>query len=67
MYEPGELHVVAYRDGEEWAEATVQTTGEAAGLEASADRDEIRGDGYDLSFITKKSYGRKQPYLPNSQ
>jgi beta-galactosidase len=51
-YEPGELKVVAYKNGKKWAQEVVRTTGEAARLEASADRDEIRADGRDLSFIT---------------
>lgn len=51
-YEAGELKVVTYKDGEEWAEDTVRTTGDAAGVRLSADRDEITADGKDLSFIT---------------
>ncbi|MDZ7310691.1 MAG: DUF4982 domain-containing protein [candidate division KSB1 bacterium] len=51
-YEPGELKVVAYKNGKKWAENVVRTTGEPARLEASADRNEIRADGKDLAFIT---------------
>jgi beta-galactosidase len=51
-YEPGELKVVAYKNGIKWAEDIVKTTDEPAGLEASADRKEIRADGKDLSFVT---------------
>jgi beta-galactosidase len=54
VYEPGELRVVAYKDGEKWAEDTVQTTGKAVALTATADRSEITADGKDLSFITVK-------------
>ena len=52
MYEPGELKVVAYRQGREWATATTRTAGSAAGLEASADRSRIAADGLDLAFVT---------------
>jgi beta-galactosidase len=52
IYEPGELKAVAYRDGKKWAEDIVKTTGEPTSLEASADHDEIRADGRDLSFVT---------------
>jgi beta-galactosidase len=52
IYEPGELKVVAYRDGKRWAEDIVKTAGEPASLEASADRDKIRANGRDLSFVT---------------
>jgi len=51
-YEPGELKVVAFKNGEKWAEDVVKTTDEPAKLEASADRNEIRADGKDLAFIT---------------
>jgi beta-galactosidase len=51
-YEPGELKVVAYRNGQKWAENFVKTTDKPAFLAASADRDEIRPDGKDLAFIT---------------
>jgi beta-galactosidase len=51
-YEPGELKVVAYKNGKKWAEDVVKTTDEPARLEASADRSKIRADGKDLSFIT---------------
>ncbi|GKT57590.1 beta-galactosidase [Colletotrichum tofieldiae] len=51
-YAPGELKVVAYKDGAEWVEETVRTVGEAAKLTASADRTTIKADGKDLSFVT---------------
>jgi len=51
-YEPGEVRVVSYRDGKEWARAAVKTAGAAKALQASADRTTIDGDGRDLSFVT---------------
>jgi beta-galactosidase len=51
-YEPGELKVVAYKNGKKWAEDAVRTTGEPAILAASVDRSKIRADGKDLAFIT---------------
>jgi beta-galactosidase len=51
-YEPGELKVVVYKNGKKWAEDVVKTTDEPTRLEASADRNEIRANGKDLSFIT---------------
>jgi len=51
-FEPGELKVVAYKNGEKWAESFVKTTNEPAALNASVDRNEINADGKDLSFIT---------------
>ena len=52
IYEPGELRVMAYKDGKEWATETVRTTDAPIRLEASPDRAVIRADGVDLSFIT---------------
>ncbi|MCU4165767.1 DUF4982 domain-containing protein [Marinilabiliaceae bacterium A049] len=54
LYKPGELKAVAYKNGQKWAEELVQTTGEIAQLKAEADRNEIKADGTDLSFITVK-------------
>jgi beta-galactosidase len=51
-YEPGELKVVAYRDGEPWADDTVRTTGEPTSVSLSFDRASIRNDGRDLAFLT---------------
>lgn len=51
-YQPGELKVIAFKNGKKWAENTVRTTGEPSGLKGSADRSEIQADGKDLSFIT---------------
>ncbi|KAL2024849.1 hypothetical protein VTK56DRAFT_3548 [Thermocarpiscus australiensis] len=52
VYQPGELRVVTYKDGMEWADATVRTVGAAAKLRLSADRSTITADGSDLSFVT---------------
>lgn len=52
VYEAGELRVVTWKDGEEWAEDIVRTTGDPTALRLNADRDAIRADGEDLSFIT---------------
>jgi beta-galactosidase len=51
-YEPGELRVVAYRGGHEWATDTVRTTGDATKLQLTADRPTIRAEGQDLAFLT---------------
>jgi beta-galactosidase len=52
IYEPGELKVIAYKDGEEWATDIVRTAGEAFQMDIKPDRDTIIADGLDLSFIT---------------
>ncbi|KAG7294293.1 hypothetical protein NEMBOFW57_004364 [Staphylotrichum longicolle] len=52
VYRPGEIRVVAYKGGKEWASETVKTAGAAAGLRLTADRETFKGDGRDLSFVT---------------
>jgi len=51
-YEPGELKVVAYNDGEIMAEKTIHTAGKSSQISLHPDRAIIKADGYDLSFIT---------------
>jgi beta-galactosidase len=68
VYEPGELRVVAYKDGKPWAEDIVTTTGEPAGLDLSSDRPAFRADGKDLSFVTVRvtdENGRTVPRAKN--
>jgi beta-galactosidase len=51
-YQPGELKVVAYKDGKVWASEAVKTAGPPAALEAAPDRATIKADGRDLSFVS---------------
>jgi beta-galactosidase len=51
-YQPGNLRVVTYKNGEQWAVDTKKTAGAAAKLNVTADRTTIAGDGLDLSFVT---------------
>ena len=53
VYQPGELKVVAYKNGEKWAEDVMRTTGKASALLAmTADRSTVQGRWYDLIYIT---------------
>ncbi len=51
-FEPGELEVVAYKDGAKIGEDRVRTAGAAAKLEVSPDRPELNADGMDLCYVT---------------
>lgn len=51
-YAPGELKVVAYKNGKHWADDVQRTAGPAAKLSLAADRATLRSDGNDLAFIT---------------
>lgn len=69
VYEPGELTVVAYKNGREWVRSSMQTTGPAKALQLTVDRKVIKADGQDLSFITVDvidGQGRVVPRTHNS-
>jgi beta-galactosidase len=65
-YEPGQLKVIAYKNGKKWAEQIVSTTGNAAQLKLEADRKLINADGYDLSFITAKVTDKNGLTVPDA-
>ncbi len=65
-YEPGELKVIAYKNGKQWAEDTVKTTGVPAGLVSEADRKVIDADGKDLVFVTVKITDKDGMVVPRS-
>lgn len=66
IYEPGELKVVAYKNGRKWAEDSVKTTDVPAKLMAMADRKLIKADGKDLSFITVQVNDKDGLVVPRS-
>lgn len=51
-YQPGELKVVAYKNGKRWSNNIVRTSGPAAKLVLTADHKKIGAGGKDLCFIT---------------
>jgi beta-galactosidase len=65
-YQPGTLRVVSYRNGKKWATAEVQTAGEPTKLVLSVDRQKIRADGADLSFITATVTDRRGRLVPRA-
>lgn len=67
VYQPGELKVVAYKNGKKWATDTVRTTGPASQLMLAADRKAIAADGRDLSFVTVMVADRKGDLVPRSK
>ena len=66
-YEPGELRVVAYRNGKRWAQDVMKTTGNASQIVLSADRSRIRADGNDLSFVTLRLTDSAGLMVPRAQ
>lgn len=65
-YQPGELKVIAYKNGQKWAEDVVKTTGKASVLSMLADRQSIKGDGKDLVFITVRIEDKDKLLVPGS-
>jgi len=65
-YEPGELKVIAYKNGKVWAQDVVRTSLEPAQLNLEADRKIIKADGEDLSFITLKILDKNGNVVPTA-
>ncbi len=65
-YEPGELKVVAYKNGKKWATDTVKTAGAATRLALKADRSTIVGDGHDISFVTLTVFDKAGVMVPSA-
>jgi beta-galactosidase len=66
-YEPGEITVVAYKDGKAWAKETVKTAGPPAALQAQADRTALASDGRDLAFIAVRIVDKDGRPAPRAQ
>jgi len=66
VYKPGELKVIAYKNGAKWAEDVVRTTDKPAFLSASADRTIINADGKDLVYISVSIEDRNKLLVPKS-
>ena len=66
VYQPGELKVVAYKNGQKWAEDVVKTTGKAYQLSMSADRPAVTPDGKDLIFVTVSIEDKDKLLVPRS-
>jgi beta-galactosidase len=66
-FEPGELKVVAYKNGKGWAKAAVKTSGPAAKLALKADRETLRADGDDLAFVTVTVTNKDGVFVPDAK
>ncbi|MBK3517104.1 beta-galactosidase GalB [Carboxylicivirga marina] len=63
-YEPGELKVLAYKDGKTIAQKTIVTASKPHKIKLLADRKTINADGSDLSFITVKIEDKDGNFCP---
>ncbi len=66
LYQPGELKVIAYKNGVRWAEDVMRTTKKASQLSAIADRPAAYSDGSDLIFITVRVEDENSLMVPRS-
>ena len=66
-YQPGELKVVAYKNGKKWATDVMKTTGSAAKLFLSPDHSRIKSDGCDLSYVTVTIADQSGLLVPRSK
>jgi beta-galactosidase len=66
-YEPGEIRVIAYKNGKPWAEDVMKTTGSATRLLMKADHATINADGQDLSFVTVTVADKEGRLVPRSK
>lgn len=66
-YQPGELRVVTYKNGQPWADAVMRTTGPAAAVRLKADHTTLRADGQDLVFVTAEVVDAAGLVVPRSK
>jgi beta-galactosidase len=66
VYQPGELKVIAYKNGVKWAEDVMKTTDKASALNISADRPAVKADGYDLIYLTVRIEDKNKLLVPRS-
>jgi beta-galactosidase len=66
-YQPGELKVVAYKNGKKWAAETMKTAGPAAKLGLSPDHSTVKADGRDLSYVTATVVDKSGLLVPRTK
>ncbi len=66
VYQPGELKVITYKNGKQWATDIMKTTGVASKLTLSADKNKITNNGTDLVFVTVKVQDNEGLTVPRS-
>ena len=65
-YEPGKLEAIGYRNGKIVSRACVETTGSAAKIRLTPDRNAIAGDGYDAVPITVEALDKEGRHVPTA-
>src|SRR6185437_4687171 len=65
-YQPGTLKAVSYKNGKVVLTSDVHTAGPVAKMILEPDRNHIKADGKDLSFVTVKMVDAKGNLVPNA-
>ncbi|WP_165748777.1 beta-galactosidase GalB [Cellulophaga sp. Z1A5H] len=65
-YQPGSLKVVAYTNGKQVASKEIKTAGKPAKISLVADRNTIKADGKDLSFVSVSIEDKDGNLCPNA-
>lgn len=66
VYAPGYVKAVGYKNGKKAMEAKIETTGEPARLELSADRYAIKADNMDVAVVAVKVLDKKGRFVPDT-
>ncbi|MBN1397889.1 MAG: DUF4982 domain-containing protein [Bacteroidetes bacterium] len=63
-YDPGELKVIAYKNGKKWAEDVVKTAGDAYEIRLTAESKKNNADGNGLAFVMIEVIDKKGVMVP---
>ncbi|MEO7978276.1 sugar-binding domain-containing protein [Flavobacterium sp.] len=66
LYSPGELKAVGLQNGKEVESKILKTAGKSAKIILKADRDNIKADGQDLSYVSLEIVDEFGTIIPNS-
>lgn len=65
-YRPGTVSAIGYRNGKKVAECVIETTGKASKINAVAQKQSFKGDGYDLAVIDIELLDDKGRRVPDA-
>lgn len=66
VYNPGYVKAVGYKNGRKAMETKIETTGDPAKLDLSADRYTIKADNMDVAVIAVKVLDKKGRFVPDA-
>ncbi|MDE6270056.1 MAG: DUF4982 domain-containing protein, partial [Muribaculaceae bacterium] len=66
VYKPGTVKAIGYKNGKKAMETKIETTGEPARLELTADRKNIKADNADVSVLAVKVVDKKGRFVPDA-